>query len=274
MEPTIFSLKWEDFDEHHNSMINSSFLTEHFSDIILVSEEKVQFYAHRLVLCSYSYVLKDILINHPQSNPIIHLSQVRKENLESLLNILYLGTAKIKTSNLQDVLDVANMLSIPKIEEYLVKEEISDSNDDCLSEFEFVPVDNLDLKKKTLNSVDKRFDCPQCNFNSKRPSDLRRHIDAVHLEIKYMCETCDYSSKDKWRLKTHQNFAHKGIKFSCKLCEYHAKSNSRLKNHFKFEHGGCRFECPHCNWSTKRKASLIKHENRFHKTIKVVPLTL
>ena len=72
--------------------VKSQFL----SDVTLVSDDKIPFFAHKYVLSASSPVFKTVLLNKSQSNPLIYLRGVIHQELESILQFIYLGEASFK----------------------------------------------------------------------------------------------------------------------------------------------------------------------------------
>merc|ERR1719315_688903 len=67
--------------------------------------------------------------------------------------------------------------------------------------------------------VGKRYPCPQCNKQFKRPGDVRRHIREVHQKCRYVCQYCEKSFSQQAKLKLHVRSLHMGnYPHICNLC--------------------------------------------------------
>ena len=81
----IFSLKWKNLNSNFTSGISDVFAENSFTDVTLVSDDQVPFQAHKFVLSALSSVLKNILLENPQSHPLIYLRGVNHQELDSIL---------------------------------------------------------------------------------------------------------------------------------------------------------------------------------------------
>ena len=81
--------------------------------------------------------------------------------------------------------------------------------------------------KKRIHLVNHK--CDICSKDFKSKSVLRKHIQAVHEEIKYPCNRCEFKSTQKGNLQTHIESVHEKIKHSCILCKYKATAKRTLK---------------------------------------------
>ena len=71
-----FNLKW---NEYHSNWIGSLAklrANNAFTDVTLISDDKVRFSAHRILLSSCSNVFDFILKDSNQANPLIYLSGI------------------------------------------------------------------------------------------------------------------------------------------------------------------------------------------------------
>ena len=95
MSGEIYHLKWKYFISNKSSCLNNEFSKQQFSDVTLVSDDHRAFYAHKYVLSTFSPYFKDILLNNPHPHPLIYLRGIHSEDLDSLLQFIYLGKASV-----------------------------------------------------------------------------------------------------------------------------------------------------------------------------------
>ena len=70
--------------------------SDSFTDVTLISDDKKQIKAHRNILSACSPVFKNILEMNSQNNhPIIYLRGIQYSEIESILQFIYLGEAKM-----------------------------------------------------------------------------------------------------------------------------------------------------------------------------------
>ena len=110
MSQEIYSLKWKIFNTHISSSLSYVFTENSFTDVTLVSDDKIPFQAHKCVLSACSPVLKNLLLNNPHSHPLIYLRGVKQEELQSILQFMYLGEARFYKGNMDKGIDAAKEL--------------------------------------------------------------------------------------------------------------------------------------------------------------------
>merc|ERR1719318_1030290 len=112
MKQETVSLKWKGFHEHLESYLGDLITEIDYSDVTLVSDEKTQFHAHKLVLSAGSPVLKNLLLNNPHSHPLIYLRGIKRRELLSILQFLYFGEARIHQDHIGMFVEITNDLKI------------------------------------------------------------------------------------------------------------------------------------------------------------------
>ena len=80
-----FSLKWNDYQSNWNKALNELRKDTEFTDVMLISDDKVKVSAHKILLSSCSNLLKFILRSNTQTNPLLYLGGVNSINLGFIL---------------------------------------------------------------------------------------------------------------------------------------------------------------------------------------------
>ena len=145
--------------------------------------------------------------------------------------------------------------------------------------------------------------CTHCDFKGKAYHHLKRHIEAVHLNLKrFACNSCDYKSYDEKNVIIHIRSHHKDTKsaksqkldcsdcmsnidhsksdaehtkvtkktlFVCKVCKYETKNRAFLKNHRRLVHGDKSvaskvLKCADCEFEAAKLKRLENHINSEH----------
>ena len=112
----MISFKWKYFNPNLSSSLSDLFTEISYSDVTLVSDDKIPFLAHKYVLSASSPVLKNILLDNPHSHPLICLRGVNHQELESILQFIYLGSS-FYHGNMKRFLQTAKDLHITKMVE-------------------------------------------------------------------------------------------------------------------------------------------------------------
>ena len=86
-------------------------LEENYSDIILACEGK-HIKTHKLVISSFSPVLRNILKLNQTFNPLIYLKGVKFKDLQNLLNFMYQGQVDVAEDDLSSFLEIAEDLNV------------------------------------------------------------------------------------------------------------------------------------------------------------------
>ena len=133
-----FNLTWPTYTDHLREMLFDLKNCNELTDVTLVSEDKKQFKAHKVILSASSPVFKSIISDHCLSNPIIYLKGIQSNEIESILEFIYLGQATFYQDRMNEFLYMAKNLEI---------KEISKNIDDPKTE------DPLDVKSKNKEQV-------------------------------------------------------------------------------------------------------------------------
>merc|ERR1712098_879220 len=126
MNQEKFNLTWHTYADHLRDMLLEMMISDELTDVTLVSDDKKHFKAHKIVLCASSPVFKSIISDN--SNPIIYLMGIQSEEVESILQFIYLGETSLFQDRMNDFLNVAKNLEIKEISKEMPQKE----------EFEFV----------------------------------------------------------------------------------------------------------------------------------------
>ena len=129
-EDIICDLKWKYFNFNVKSRVSKVIKDQCFCDVTLVSDDQKPFQAHRYVLSAFSPVLKNILLNNPHSHPLIYLRGVNHQELDSILQFIYLGKASVNHSNMKRFAQAAKDLQIKKLAENIRMGNPTESVDD------------------------------------------------------------------------------------------------------------------------------------------------
>ena len=107
-----FSLKWNDYQLNWNKALNELREDTEFADVTLISDDKVNFSAHRVLLSSCSNLLKFILKSNNQANPLLYLGGVNSINLGFILDYIYHGEVNLYQEQLDSFLESAQKLEV------------------------------------------------------------------------------------------------------------------------------------------------------------------
>ena len=278
------NLSWDLFSDHLQLMSRELFNAEKHSDVTLVCEDQIQFKAHRIILSACSSVFRNIIDNNPSQHPLIYLRGIQSQEMESILQFIYLGEGQFYQERLGEFLKVAKDLDVTGISISVdVKEEnevkINDYSTERLPRKERktgnkkVKVED-DLEGVTVSSeisneeegtyvesvmetdplrenkpVSKCYKCNQCEYQATTQHNLLKHIESVH-DVKYSCDQCDHKATQKVNLERHIQTKHGRI-----------KSHMPTKINFSYP-------CNQCDYQPKSQNNLLKHVEAVHDGVK------
>ena len=285
MYQDIFTLKWKFFIPNISSSLSDVFTENIYSDVTLVSDDKIPFYAHKYVLSASSPVFKNILLDNPQSHPLIYLRGVKHQELESILQFIYLGEAEFYRGSMNNFIQAAKDLKIkllaetiltgntfPTVEDFVT----NDNKEDILAEedAEYInvadEVSSHEIPAHTpgINDLGPDKHLYTCGKTFQTSTGWSLHIRSKHEKIVFSCHHCKYKATTQGNLKTHIEAVHKGIKYFCNHCEYQATTKVNLKNHQQIIHEGLKYSCTKCRYQATAQSNLKKHKKSVHEGVK------
>ena len=236
-----FSLKWNDYLVNVIKKFSSLRNEDDFSDVTLVSSDKKQVSAHKVVLSSCSDYFKTILKSNNKSNNIILcLENINHEELNNVLDYVYNGQVNIEQEQLDRFLTIAQRFQLEglmsdKSGEPIVEEEtisfLAHHSNQSLSKTE----DGEDIKKVTKNGVQDNIIISSDEFQSVEELDekLIENLVRVGGTKKFQCTVCNKVSRDLFNAREHVEIHFEGLSFPCQACDETFRTRNALRNHMK-----------------------------------------
>ena len=81
-----------------------------------------------------------------------------------------------------------------------------------------------------------RYPCTECDFQARRPPDLKHHIEVKHRGLGFPCTICSYKATTKRHLRTHIESQHMGVRYNCDMCDYSSTRKETLQGHIDATH--------------------------------------
>ena len=209
MNQETFMLKWKFYEECISLVLNGETIEGVHTDVTLFSDEMIPFKAHKFVLSANSTYMKEILLNNPHPNPSIYLKGIQKNELQTMLQIMYYGEATLYKECIENFFNV--------LEEFQFKSILLPSRTTIMDKLAF----GEHRKEKSLSSRRK----PRRNTNVVD----RKYDNGDAVTSLFSCSHCDYNATDRSNLRRHEKSIHEGIRYECRQCEYKATRGSYLK---------------------------------------------
>ena len=227
-----FSLKWNDYQSNWNRSLSGLRNDSEFTDVTLISEEKVKFSAHKVLLSSCSNMFKSILKGTNNANPLLYLGGVSSDNLGFILDYIYYGEVNIYQEQLDSFLETAQKLEIegllnfqdnknPKREGESPKKNFLNSDDflcDPLEEKQIVTMNTSTRRQYQRSNFD---DITRFNVGSMTPDEIEKKTESL-FEKKdgvWSCLACDYTTSfNSGTVRRHIETHFEGLSYTCVLC--------------------------------------------------------
>ena len=229
MDQETFCLKWKTFPTHLACTFRDLATEGHFADVTLVSDDQIQIPAHKIVLSACSPVLKNLLLNNPHSHPLLYLRGVKQQELQSILQFMYLGEATIYQDRINEFMNIAKDLEVKELskddesdEEFVNSEadnvdkpmhdnqtrSVSSTNDELL-DLNIPEYDDSNDRKVVANS--QSYNCQDCEAVFTTKNGLQYHYRSKHEGVTYSCNECEHRALTKFNLRRHQKAKHEGL---------------------------------------------------------------
>jgi len=259
------------------------FMKDNFVDVTLVSDDQESFQAHKIVLSSFSPVLKDLLLSNSHPHPIIFLRGVKTANLWLILQFIYNGYVELTSNDLEDLLNTVKDLKLETLEKALSKEAnfnpvqhdfkaqdaekveiINEENGNEVEAIADTKKSNIDNKEVVTLERDVHS-CDKCESSFSYKSSMTAHMKSTHEGIEYFCNQCEYKTGNKRNVKIHKASVHDGVRYFCDACAFQATHQAVLKRHQESVHEGIRYSCTDCVYNARRPDHLKRHQRVKHR---------
>ena len=282
-----YQVSWDSYQDHLKSMLQEIMTSTEYTDVTLVSDDLHSVRAHKVILSAVSPVLKSILNNVTEKNSAIYLRGIMYQDLQSIMEYIYLGETTLSQEKINEFLNIARNLQVKDIgntsynamtsdptvnkthkeEEFHGKEERKDEifqeNEASDTQNQNESLDDTGCHDKSSNAT-----CKDCGKTFESKWRMVRHSKAVHEQVSFACDYCKYTSTTITSVRMHTNAIHEKIKYPCNQCDYQATQKGSLRLHIKSKHEGIRYPCDQCDYQSGDKGNLKKHILTHHKGVK------
>ena len=251
-----FSLKWNDYQANWTRALTTLRNDTESVDVTLISDDKVKFAAHKILLTSCSNLFKYILKGSTHANPLVYLSGVSSVNLSFILDYIYYGEVKLFQEQLDCFLESAQKLEIEGLLGDKQNQEKQESGDlDVYREQERIFEQEEEYIEPT---EDKRIDRMGGTATLKQQK-YSRAVTSNHVAAKYNVESMTQEEID---IKMRELYQKNDGVWSCLACDYSTRTNSGdIRKHVEL-HLGLSYNCSLCNKIFRCAKSLYYHKKR------------
>ena len=108
---------------------------------------------------------------------------------------------------------------------------------DCsICDLSFQSSGGLWIHKNIKHKEAEKFTCKDCGKQFSQKSQLKVHINNIHLGTKHKCDQCDKEFSALFSKTRHVQAVHNQMKYSCNICNYKATQKGNLTVHKKSAH--------------------------------------
>ena len=294
MHPEKYTLTWHSYPDYLMELMREMLTSEDFTDVTLVTDDKMTIKAHRNILSACSPVFKNILqMEITNNHPVIYLRGIQYSEMESILQFIYFGQAKLYEEQMNKFMLLSKNLEIkglikdadvnePQIKQSCQNQEdvtdtvnvdhnnINDHEEVMVSTIESDPTDKNEVTSKELTKLGSKFQCPKCDKSFLHSRSVHIHIRSAHEGVRYACSQCDYQATKQSHLTVHIQSKHEdeGVMYACNQCEYQAKQRSNLTIHIQSKHEGVKYACNQCDYQATHPGTLTRHIQSVHEGVK------
>jgi len=111
------NVSWHGYSDHLREMMHGMMKNSDLTDVTLVCDDQKLLMAHKVVLSASSPVFQNIISNFSQNHSMIYLRGIQHEEMESILEFMYLGEATFQQERMVEFLKVAQSLGIKELTE-------------------------------------------------------------------------------------------------------------------------------------------------------------
>ena len=123
------SLIWKDFQETVSESFNNLRKDQDFCDVTLVCDDNQQIKAHKVVLSSSSFLLKNVLKTVTHTHPLLYFWDIKERDLHKIVDFIYTGQVDIYQSDHDEFLKISAKLEIQGIADNKAEKEGALSSD-------------------------------------------------------------------------------------------------------------------------------------------------
>ena len=270
-----YNLTRHTFSYDIRDMLRELYTSPDLADVSIVTEDGKLYKAHRFILSFCSPLFRELLTISKEYSPVIYLTEVKQEEMESILKFMYLGEVSLQLGKIHEFLSVAASLKIKDlpntIKESLVANESEEDTTTAMvietessnsEDRENVPVPFSDWKSLVRDRFGEAGGtCKPCG---KYFASIKSHVKMKHCKVKYECQYCKHKSSSLASRRNHIMSKHEKVEILCDQCEFIASTPAGLRQHTNVKHLGVRFSCDQCGKMFSNKQHLQVHVNSVH----------
>ena len=242
-----FSLKWNDYQSNWNKTIHDLRKDTDLADVTLISDDKVKFSAHKILLSSCSNMFKFILQSNTHLNPMMFLGGIDSVNLGYILDYIYHGEVNLYQKQLDSFLESAQKLEIKGLlgniqgsENHVDENMYTEPKENLKDEHTYYqPPEESGLMEVIKNQplAPRRLSKDHVIFNvgSLTQEEISQKMKELYEKTDngWRCLACDHTNTGlkSSNMRTHVETHLEGLCYTCNMCHKEFRSRKLLNLH-------------------------------------------
>ena len=263
---------WKNQQDDIQVMFRNLYIEKSHADITLVCDDQVEVEAHKIVLVACSPFFRRVIQATEQS--LIYLDGFTRNEMESMLEFMYLGEAEIAEERLEGTLKMFKDLEIRDDEDIVsVENELKEeSHEKNISEDEEIAIKSsthiTNDESEELDGEDDGGD-DGVEGNTDRGENQEKISDPVNTGNGLACPHCPKLFRRGYNRKVHIERVHnKSRPWSCQFCQKTFATRSDLRQHLASHGLGKTLKCEQCGreFNNRDSASLHRKQHSNQRT--------
>ena len=276
---------WHNYTDHLKEMLHNLRQSQLFTDVTLVSDDKKQIKAHKIVLTACSAVFKNIIESLPDNCSIIYLRGIQHQEIESILEFMYLGVTTFSQDRIDEFLNVAQNLGVKEISRNINGDDddtVNEEKKDVLVSGDDEIIDNIDILKydsiqKIAHSMDERRNEYFKNSDNTEIDGVSTNEVRTFSGYNNFMEESDGTNESNTEENVNPIIGQKSKleeknnanrKFPCNQCDSQYNTIQHLQEHTDVQHDGLRVSCNICSQQFTKKFHLGVHIQLVHQGVR------
>ena len=242
--PETLYLKWNDYQSNVTKSLNEFRQACDFFDVTLVSDDKEQIPAHKLVLSTCSKYFKTVLKqNKINSHLLLCLQGISSIELNNMLEYIYNGEIRISQDKLHRFFEIAEQFELDGLvgaqnlgEDGYTEDEPQDNesqDDNCekdveMNKYEHNVSGSIRVKEVT-NKIATKTET-KVKFSVDQINDPLNQIERIGSN-KFSCKLCGKVNERKRHALEHIDSHFDGLSYSCEKCGETFRKRGALRKH-------------------------------------------
>jgi len=164
MSEETYNMSWGSYAQNATTLLANLINETDFTDVTLVCEGGKYIKAHKVILSGSSYFFNNFIRTITHQNPVVYLSGIAYEDLQAILELIYLGKTEVVQENLENFVKTAEKLKIIGL-----TEDVGVSGKNSVKPLA-PPTNEMEKKEQKMVTYNYQQNMPTPNYQEKMPT--------------------------------------------------------------------------------------------------------